>query len=376
LGVTYVDTQKRLRYPTIAKRAIALKKSADSLSEELRVLYVAMTRARDRLIMTYASKFLEKAISEYARRMDFSENELIVSDVASMGEWVLQTAMRRIEAGALFAIGGRPSVLKTDGIPWQISVIEGSVDPVVCADIQEDVCLLPEVTMLQLKEGLSFVYPHKNATAFPSKQTATQLKGREKDKEVHQDVPEHKRYYSWRKPSFVEEYIDPLVVGTATHKALQYLRFEGTPSDDTIQAGLAAVRDEGRLTQEEYALIDQTAVIRFYRSKLGMQLVNSKHVLREFKLSILLDGTKFDETLTDDRVLLQGVVDCAILDDDGITVIDFKTDAVTEDTVMSVAEGYRRQVTAYAEALSRIFALPIKRAVLYFLRIGRDVDVD
>ena len=98
-------------------------------------------------------------------------------------------------------------------------------------------------------------------------------------------------------------------------------------------------------------------------------------MLREFKFSILVDAEKFCPSLTEDRVLLQGVVDCAILEDDGITVIDFKTDSVTDETVMTTAEGYRLQVMAYGDALSRIYELPVKRSVLYFLRIGKEVDI-
>lgn len=375
LGVTYVDTEKRLRYPTIAKRAIALKKSADSLSEELRVLYVAMTRARDRLIMTYASKYLEKAVTKYANRMDFSSNVLMASEVSSMGEWVLQTAMRRIEAGALFAIGGRPAEVTTDGIPWKISVAEGEKTDVSKAEIQQETFVIPESVKQQMQAALSFTYPYEDATAFPSKQTATQLKGRLKDQEISQDAPEKKKVYTWRKPSFVEKRNDPTAVGTATHKALQYLRFSTCPTEEAIHAALSSLCDQGRITKDELALIDPNALGMFFRSPLGMQVICGKNVLREFKFSILVDAEKFCPSLTEDRVLLQGVVDCAILEDDGITVIDFKTDSVTDETVMTTAEGYCLQVMAYADALSRIFELPVKRRVLYFLRIGKEVDI-
>ena len=129
------------------------------------------------------------------------------------------------------------------------------------------------------------------------------------------------------------------------------------------------------MSESELSLIDREAIGRFFRSPLGALLIGSKNVLREFKFSILVHADEFDSLLTEDKVLLQGVVDCAILEEDGITVIDFKTDSVTEESVMAAAENYRLQVTAYADALSRIFELPVKRAVLYFLRIGKEVDV-
>lgn len=373
LGVTYVDTRKRVRYPTIAKRAIALKKASDSLSEELRVLYVAMTRAKDRLIMTYASKYLANAITKCAQRMDFSDHILMASEVSSMGEWVLQTAMHRVEAGELFAIGGRPAAVSVYDPIWQISVVEGENNDNGAAEETTEEPPTPDDTLKQeLQEALAFSYPYATATAFPSKQTATQLKGRAKDQEASEDTPGHKRLYTWRKPSFVEKSADPLAIGTATHKALQYLR---PTAQNDLEAELRNLCDQGRLTEDALLLIDRDVLRKFYRSPLGQKLIESQNVLREFKFSILVSGTDFDKTLTEDKVLLQGVVDCAILEDDGITVIDFKTDKVTENTVLEKAEEYRLQVMAYADALSQIYRLPIKRAVLYFLRIGREVDM-
>jgi ATP-dependent helicase/nuclease subunit A len=98
-------------------------------------------------------------------------------------------------------------------------------------------------------------------------------------------------------------------------------------------------------------------------------------VLREFKFSILDDGTSYSEGLEDEKILLQGVVDCAILDDDGITVIDFKTDRITEAELDLTVRNYTYQVEAYADALSRIFEKPIKRSCLYFFRLNCCVDV-
>ena len=226
------------------------------------------------------------------------------------------------------------------------------------------------------KAALSFSYPFRNATVFPSKQTATQLKGRMKDQEVQQDAKQQKVYYSWRKPSFADsKSVDALAVGTATHKALQFLRIDGEPTDEALDIALTALRNQGRLQDNELALIDKNAIAIFFRSPLGRKILSSENVLREFKFSILVDAAQFDASITEDSVLLQGVVDCAVIEEDGITVVDFKTDSVTEETVVTASEGYRMQIQAYAHALSRIYALPVKRLVLYFLHIGKEMDI-
>ena len=98
-------------------------------------------------------------------------------------------------------------------------------------------------------------------------------------------------------------------------------------------------------------------------------------MLREFKFSILENAERLYPDSAGDRILLQGVVDCAIIDEDGITVLDFKTDYVTEQSLMGVTEKYKAQVYAYAQALSRIYQMPIKAAKLYFFHINQFVDI-
>ena len=97
--------------------------------------------------------------------------------------------------------------------------------------------------------------------------------------------------------------------------------------------------------------------------------------LREFKFSILDRGNSYGEGLEEEQVLLQGVVDCALLEPDGITILDFKTDRVTEDTLEDTVRRYQLQVQTYAEAMSRIYEMPVKESFLYFFRLNRFVKV-
>lgn len=335
-----------------------------------------MTRAKERLVMTYASRYLENTISDYALRADMSGRMLMASDVASMGEWVLQTAMDRMEAGELFAIGGRPDTVRTDTLPWSICVVNGEIAEVIReeAATEEIQALTPE-RIEELRVAISFKYSQEKATLYPSKQTATQLKGRLKDQEAAQNTKEPVRINFERKPSFAKKGKDSLAAGSATHKVLQYLRFDAVPTEGMLDAALQRLCQQGRVHSDLLSMIRKDEILRFFQSALGQKLLQSTNVLREFKFSILSDGAKWDPELSGEKILFQGVVDCAILEDDGITIIDFKTDRVTEETVVSVAEGYIPQIIAYADAMARIYKMPIKRSVLYFFAIDREIDV-
>jgi ATP-dependent helicase/nuclease subunit A len=122
LGMSVADTEKRIRYPSAAKRAISVKMAAESISEEMRVLYVAMTRARDRLIMTYASQTLESDLQDIVLRQDFDGGELVCREATCIGDWVLLAALQRMEAGALHGLASRPKALKISDYPWHIAI--------------------------------------------------------------------------------------------------------------------------------------------------------------------------------------------------------------------------------------------------------------
>ena len=373
LGLSYVDARNRVRYPTIAKRAIAVKTTQDSLSEELRVLYVALTRARDRLIMTYASQTLEKDLQELALRMDMCDPELLSQDVICPGQWVLMSALRRTEAGELFALGGRPKETKLGDPVWKIAVTT-SKKPEKAMDIQpEDSQMLPEAALQTLKKSLSFSYGHSAATMAPSKQTATQRKGRDLDAEVSEnamDTMPQKR--SWRKAG---GRIGGKEMGNVMHTVLQHISFSACTDLVSIRNEVSRLAKLGYITEEQQQWVDARKIANFFSTDLGKKLISGDHVLREFKFSILDDGANYAPELAGEKILLQGVVDCALVEPDGITVIDFKTDYVTEDNVSDRAEHYRLQVQTYADALQRIYQQPVKKALLYFFHLNRFISV-
>ena len=378
IGTIATDAQRRVRYPTISKQAISSKINSDSVSEELRVLYVAMTRAKDRLIMTYASSSLEKELHDLVCRMNMNCEQLLSKEANCPGRWVLMAALKRIESGSLFALGGKPAQTQVSDHPWAVRVVS-------CEEVGEKTAVTADAVRLspqvyeQMQQGLSYCYPHPAATSAPSKQTATERKGRIKDQEAAENAQDPKPFHrSWRKPSFAKQdnaERNPVVYGKVIHAVLQFIDCKKCTDVQAVQHQVMLLLDQGILTQEAAELVDCSALAEFFATPLGYKVRTREQVLREFKFSILDDGASYGEGLEEERILLQGVVDCAIIEEDGITVIDFKTDRIKEENLETAAEQYRPQVEAYADALGRIFNKKIKQAVLYFLHINRFVDV-
>ena len=374
LGLTAVDERNRVRYPTIAKRAIAAKMTADSLSEEMRVLYVALTRARDRLIMTYASQTLEKDLTDIALRLDIGNRELLTRNAVCSGDWVLLAALLRTEAGELFAISDRPQSTNPGNPPWLIRVTAAPAAGHSTLTAEDAPAMPPEMVE-RLADALSFRYPYGAATAAPSKQTATQRKGRIKDEEANEHVFKHQVSLKWRQPSFVSPVQDAAAAGTATHAVMQYIQYDRCNDSTSVSKEISRLVTEGFITHAQGQLVNSEKIARLFQTELGRKLQQHPNVLREFKFSVLDDATHLDAALDGEEILLQGVVDCAMVDDDGITVIDFKTDFVTEETLAQKVAHYRPQMEAYAAAMEQVFELPVKSCWLYFFGLNQFVKL-
>ena len=371
LGLYASDNAKRIRYPTIAKRAIAAKIGEESLSEELRVLYVAMTRARDRLIMTYASNRLQKDLTQIVQRLNIGGKDLLIRQTVCPGEWILLTALQKTEAGALFALAGRPAETSSSEHLWKIAVVNAPELAAKESDDREEKILPPGLPE-QLRSILNFRYPHAAATVAPSKMTATQRKGRLKDEEAAEHTSPKTAHRQWRSPEFAKK--QGKDYGNAVHAVLQYIDYGVCTDEAAVSGEIQRLTEQQFISQDQAKIVDPAQIAAFFATPLGQQLRNGE-VIREFKFSILEDGSAYEPALKGEQVLLQGVVDCALIEDDGITIVDFKTDYVTEETVSARAEHYRPQVDAYADALHRIYQKPIKKSLLYFFRTGSFFEI-
>lgn len=372
LGLAAVDNKNRIRYSTLAKKAIASSMEISGISEEMRVLYVAMTRARDRLVMTYAAKKLENDVKDIALRLSLNGGTLVNTDASCPGAWVLASALRRTEAHALHALGVKPRETKVSRFPWHIQTVskpQKGESAQICLQSTEE---KQAYSIVELREALHFQYPYEAATKAPSKQTATGRKGRSRDEEAQENTkPERHHTPSFRKPTFREVRKDGRAYGNAFHSAMQFIRFESCWDLESTEAEIQRLVQEGYLSEEQGNMVDCDKIAAFFAGPVGSKLRSSANHIREFKFSILDDASHYGENLEGEQVLLQGVVDCAILEEDGIILLDYKTDHVTEETIDQAADRHRQQLEIYAEALTKIYQKPVKEKYIYFFYLNR-----
>lgn len=372
VGMNCVDYEKRIRYPSISKRAISVKMISDTISEELRVLYVAMTRARDRLIMTYAVKNLEKDLKEILWRMDLSQNVLLAMEADCPGEWILQAALKRTEAGAFFQLAGNPMCAMVSDEPWMIKVIQYKTETAIAAEQVSDTVHMNDDDLKLIATSLSHQYPYQSATITPSKMTATQMKGRMKDIEASENSALDRNIKrQFRKPSFMGRKRSGTEYGSMLHLIMQHINFAACTDEAGVRAELDRLCAENLIFEEQISRLNPKTISSLFASELGNKMMECREVLREFKFSILDEAEYYSPDLKGEKVLLQGVIDCALIEDDGITVIDFKTDYATEDTVSEILQRYEGQVKSYVKAMEKIYNKPVKAAYLYLFSIDR-----
>ena len=374
------DSEKRIRYPGICHIAQRIKKEAEIRSEEMRLLYVAMTRAKDRLVMTYADRNPSNVLSKLLAGTGLPADTCFTSHVDSPGKWILLAALNRTESGALFAQSGRPDCrLSVSDYPWAVTYehIE-KVERKVYQQPGEEHDSLIYVSLPSAEElvhALTWKYKYIDASRIPSKLTATQMKGRRKDIEAAEGTIVQAKIPQILSPDFVTQQrgLTATERGTAIHLFLQYADYSHCISALGIKEEKIRLEDNEFLTEQQLAAVDPDTIIRLFTSSLGQRLLKAENLIREFKFSILQDASRFFPNQENEEILLQGVVDAAWIEPDGICVLDFKSDLVSDSEIYGRAEYYREQLNTYKTALERIFRKPVKEMYLYFLSPGKEV---
>ena len=356
LGPKYTDLRRRIEYPTFARRAIQQRLRREMLSEEMRLLYVAMTRPKERLYIT-------AAMTDPASRIE----KLRLSIAGKLGIVQLAAAAAPVDWLLL-------SILSGGDISYRICEPDESETAEEHASVRAE----PDAgTLRRLEENLAFVYPHRAAESLPSKLTATELKGRREADADAQALALDKPSFTFRRPDFAraDKPLTGAERGTATHLVLQYMDFSATDSLDAIRAEIERLRCLRVISDREAEAVDAAAIDRLFRSALGQRMLRAEQREREFKFSLLVDAAALGGAAGEEQ-LLQGVVDCCIIEDGALTVIDYKTDGVrTPQQLAARSAYYAGQLRAYAMALTRIFDLPVKECVLYYLSVGQAVRV-
>ncbi|MBQ1351345.1 MAG: helicase-exonuclease AddAB subunit AddA [Oscillospiraceae bacterium] len=379
VGPKWLDRERLVEMPTLARMAVAHQLDRELRSEEMRLLYVAMTRAKEKLILL-CSVSGGRELRQYGMAARQPMDPQVLAAAPSMAGWILPVLMTRPEAGALRDAAELPQMMPTpdDSPAWDISFQmfsqddkreENETDREDSAETS-DWTERPEARRARPAYRPFFVYPHLAADR-PSKLTATDLKGRRLDQEAAEDTPVH-----WQKPVYRPRFameqqgLTPAERGTALHLAMQFLDYTRTDTVAAVEKELERMKAMALLTAEQAAAVRPEKIVKLFSSPLGKRL-SGGDCKREFKFSILVPAETYYPEAKGEQVLLQGVIDCYFEEADGITVVDFKTDYVPRGEEAEVAAKYTGQLEIYQKALEMITGKPVRHRILYFFSTNR-----
>ncbi|MBQ7516688.1 MAG: helicase-exonuclease AddAB subunit AddA [Schwartzia sp.] len=405
LGPYRVESEGTIswRYPTLRRQAVAARIQRESRAEEMRLLYVAMTRAREKLILTGQVKGLVQQAAKWCRYAGHRPAALPGYAVAAAKNWLdwLGPALARDEDGGRvireIAAVEEPPAIDYDrallGAPrWEIRILPPPTARTTEEEAAADDWLeriralepLPVADDGNRIRRLDWRYPWQSD--IPAKITVTEWKRRQTETTEGVEsgppaaqlpgLPEDNVFVP---PAFLAPPPDVpggLAYGTLMHAVLQRLNLGGDCTRDSIGAQLDALAAAGVLSEEERRSVNVKSLLTFLASPLGQRLRIARQVWREQPFSLLLPAARLNpQAAPEDEVFLQGVIDVFFEEADGRTVlIDYKTDRHTDPE--TIRRRYRIQLSLYAEAIGRLTGKTVQEAYIYRLFDGDAIAMD
>lgn len=391
MGLEYRNPETRIKGQDLRKNLIARKMQLDNLGEELRILYVAMTRAKEKLILTGAVADYEERMLSYAYLEHYKEEKLpfgVLSRSGSFLEFLLPALIRPVDsirvrvlsaealekntAGTVFL---RDTDMQLQRLQLEERLFRPHKEP-LGSEAEKEQAHLRE----SLKEQLSFRYGHENLKGLFVKTTVSELKMaamEEKDEAAYRlfEIPEVVPYI----PEFMEEKaaVAGTTRGTAYHKVLELIEFSDIQELKDWKAAMAVMIAEGSLDASYPELLNPEKLQRFLDSPLKkrMEEAEKSHVLwKEQPFVLGLSATELNrEFPPEEIVLMQGIVDAFFEEDGELVVVDYKTDAVK--TEAELRKRYETQLDYYAKALHQLTGKTVKEKVMYSFGLNREVKI-
>ena len=360
-------------YNTMPRTAISMEIARDEMSEELRILYVAMTRAKQKLIMVStpsrgAASHIATAAKKLAGQREISP--FAVRSAGSLSEWIVMCALLHPDGKSLRDYAGVEADYEHDSdFRFACRVIDTPFDQGEPADEAESRHIPePNAKIIELLEAdAAYRYPYDELSGLPAKVAASTLAHSFADKT-------YDRYLS--RPAFMQdEKLTSAEKGTALHAFMQYADFAAARED--IKAELDRLTESGYLTSQQADSIDLGRASGFINSPLVTRCLGSDRVYKEYRFNITIPAAKvdpdIDQRFADEPIILQGAVDLAFVEDGRLVIVDYKTDRVKEPSQLALM--YSAQLMLYKDALEQCLGLPVKECVIYSVRHSAEVSV-
>lgn len=388
-GPSYVNLETRNSYSTLAKEAIKKRIRLETLSEEMRILYVAFTRAKEKLIITGATSNLEKSINNWVSSAALDENIILPSEVLkgkSYLDWICMAICKHVCGEKLRNVAGAGRELITsDFSKWDIKFWNKNLEVIDEVEEKKSIINYKEVVVdNEINRRLDYKYKFVECSMLPSNISVSDLKKKEftYGDEIH-DVVEVFKEKQVLKPKFLKEEkgLSAAERGTVIHYVMQRLNYDRVNNVTEIKEQIKEMVMDKSLTEKEASVVWHNKIYKFFESSLGKRLLiaykEGRLVSRELPFFTQLSSVEYDsnlnvETYAGEKIRLQGIIDCFFEEEDGIVLLDYKTDYVDDNNINEVIQRYKLQIKYYKDALEKITGKNVKESYLYLFGIDEE----
>lgn len=348
IAITEREADRRIKYKTTEYKAISMQIVRESHAERMRLLYVAMTRAKEKLIIVGSVKDYEKKSAEwdmYASGKRMSDYH--IRGITNYLDYIMSSIDKRF---------------------WDVNVVEALPSIVEKTEKTEEKKIFEK--NVEVIERLSYMYPYDGVKNIPSKMSVSEIKRLSQDTEESTELV--KSEFKKRMPSFFKktEEVEPTERGTAYHRVMELIALDETD----VKKALENFVEEGFMTKKQAGCIDAEKIEKFLRSPLAKRMSRAKRIWREASFTVMIDARDVFENGENEEICVQGTIDCLFEEEDGgLVLVDYKTDYYDEPE--EIAEKYKKQLELYEVAVFKRFLKGCDEKILYLLHKGDAVNV-
>ncbi len=370
LGMKY--TEDGVIYETFARVSVKNEIKKKEHSEEIRLLYVALTRPKEKLVVFAASKDWVKKLETLSANAvkGGKPAEVAVLEMNSHADLIFTALLKHPDAHLLRELAGIDSSVYDECESRAVFELIKESAGGETADETPEAEYLPDPALLEeLESRLSYVYPYDSLHGVAAKRVASDF----------EDEGFDITYFAAETPAFTGKAgLTPAQRGTATHRFMQYADYRNALRDTAGE--LSRLVAENKMTPEEGAAVDIESVHRFFTSSLAQRILaaDDDKVFREYEFAVSLPLREVypdipEQAAKDEVVIIQGIADCAFVENGELVIVDYKTDRAA--SVSDLAVRYAPQLATYRRCLSLVFDMNVKETYIYSFRFGTQIEV-
>ena len=406
VGADWIDPVNRTKTPTLLKKAVQRQIQLENLGEELRILYVALTRAKEKVYLTGCISRMEKRLENLEVLKKQKDTKISYGKLVKARnylDWILPALARHACMDAIYRQYDRqPWIfhpLHDADVKFSVSMISPVLLTLEAADSRSTQEIKREELLKmdgigeqekteryrQMEERFSWEYPWREQEKIPVKITVSEVKRMQPvDEESMLLYEERKEEDSYEEivPAFIQEQ-EPVLTGarrgTAYHRVFECLDFTHAEEEGAIREQLIQMRDSGKLSLAAYETVKPRDILKFTQSPIGSRMGKAQaenRLFREQPFMIEVPADRIREDFSgDESILVQGIIDAFFMEDDHLILVDYKTDRVFHGNGRELVEKYKIQLDYYGEALERIMGQKVSEKYVYSVDLQKAILV-